>query len=299
MVKSNPGSYDNMMRLLRIARGLEAGGFYNAAKLFWALAYSDEVRAINHLGIPTDPVDLDSEIEIAIQALKSNGISQGLVSAIKRGQHAARVNQAIPASDIPPVYVCRVCGEVLLSESPMGDMPDQCPECGAWELTFREFPPIYYLEPMHPRVVMDALESAPRVVEAAVFGLTESQMSQALKPGEWSIREVLHHLLVTQELLGGRVERMLAEENPLLKGVVAWADKDEATLSVMAMLEHYRKSRLVTVNNLRGMPVESWWRTAQHEEFGSVTILQQVSYFAKHERSHLPQIASIRKSFGS
>jgi len=50
------------------------------------------------------------------------------------------------------------------------------------------------------------------------------------------------------------------------------------------------------VNLLTEMPVEGWWRTAQHEEFGSVTILQQASYFAKHERSHLPQIAAIRRT---
>ena len=62
------------------------------------------------------------------------------------------------------------------------------------------------------------------------------------------------------------------------------------------MLEQYRCSRQSTVNLLTEMPVEGWWRTAQHEEFGSVTILQQASYFAKHERSHLPQIAAIRRT---
>jgi len=178
----------------------------------------------------------------------------------------------------------------------MGDAPDQCPGCGAWELTFREFPPIYYLEPLHPQVVLEALEAAPQVVEDAVQGLSEAQMAQTPKPGEWSIRDVLFHLLVTQELLGWRVERMLAEDNPTLKGVAAWAAESQASLTTTAMLEQYRLSRQASVDLLRQMSVESWWRTAQHEEFGSVTILQQASYFAKHERSHLPQIAALRRT---
>jgi hypothetical protein len=49
---------------------------------------------------------------------------------------------------------------------------------------------------------------------------------------------------------------------------------------------------------LDGIEWQDWWRTAQHEEFGSVTILQQASYFAKHERSHWPQIEAIRRALG-
>ena len=298
MVSDELDSLESLIRLIRAARGLEAGGFYNAAKLFWALTYSNEVRASNHLGIPTDPEELDGVIESAIQDLVSQGANQELITALRYGREAARSNHAIPASEIPPVYVCRACGEVILANSPGGDAPDQCPGCGAWELTFREFPPIYYLEPLHPQVVLEALEAAPRLVEGAVQGLNEAQMAQAPKPGEWGIREVLFHLLVTQELLGGRVERMLAEDNPSLKGVAAWAAENQASLTSTALLEQYRHSRQATLALLKQMPVESWWRTAQHEEFGSVTVLQQASYFAKHERSHLPQIAAVRQKLG-
>jgi DinB superfamily len=283
---SDPG----LIRLIQAARGLEAGGFYNAAKLFWALIYSTEVRASNQLGLPANPDELDDVIEGAIQGLLSQGVNPDIVYALQHGREAARANRAIPASEIPPVFVCRSCGEIIL-----GEAPDQCPNCGAWELTFREIPPIYYLEPLHPLVVMEALEAAPQVVESAVHDLTEAQMAQAPRPGEWGIRDVLYHLLVTQLLLNGRVERMLAENNPSLKGVASWAAENQASLSATSMLDQYRLSRQATLNLLRQMPVESWWRTAEHEEFGSVTLLQQASYFAKHERSHLPKIAAIRK----
>lgn len=60
------------------------------------------------------------------------------------------------------------------------------------------------------------------------------------------------------------------------------------------MLRRYSASQQATLGSLKQMTTASWWRTAQQEEFDIVTILQQASYFAKHERSHLSQIAAIR-----
>ncbi|MCK6623765.1 MAG: hypothetical protein DPW09_36045 [Anaerolineae bacterium] len=37
-----------------------------------------------------------------------------------------------------------------------------------------------------------------------------------------------------------------------------------------------------------------WRRTGQHEEFGPVPLRQQVSYFASHEITHLPQMGVLR-----
>jgi uncharacterized damage-inducible protein DinB/predicted RNA-binding Zn-ribbon protein involved in translation (DUF1610 family) len=295
MQQTNDQSYQDLISLVRAARGLEAGGFYNASKLFWALVYSQEVRLSNQTGLPADPAGLDAEIEAAIQSLAARETDPALLAALQRGREAAQANRAIPAREIPPVFVCRSCGQVILLASAESEAPDRCPSCGAWELTFREFPPIYYLEPLHPQVVLQALEAAPQEVAQAILGLSEAQMALTPRAGEWSIREVLYHLLVTQELLAGRVEQMLAEDNPSLKGVAAWAAEGQETLASGGMFERYRASRQATLRLLQQMPVEGWWRTARHEEFGRVTILQQASYFAKHERSHLPQIVALRK----
>ncbi len=42
------------------------------------------------------------------------------------------------------------------------------------------------------------------------------------------------------------------------------------------------------------MPLAYWWRTGRHQEFGAVTLRKQASYFAAHERTHLPQLARLR-----
>ena len=58
-----------------------------------------------------------------------------------------------------------------------------------------------------------------------------------------------------------------------------WNDKD------MNMQTSHWTATLVQLLSLA-----DWWRTGRHEEFGVVSIKQQVSYFASHELTHLPQI---------
>jgi uncharacterized damage-inducible protein DinB len=293
MRDSSAMRYEQLIRLVRVARGLDAGGYYNAAKLFWALAFSEDVRASNKVGVSTAIDDLDREMETAINTLVAEGVKAELITALQCARQGARENRTIPRAQIPPIFVCRTCGE-----SALGQAPQRCPVCGARALTFREFLPTYFLEPLHPQQALAALASAPDEVEEVVKGLTEEQMEQPSKPGEWAIRNALRHLLVAQGLLAGRVEGILAEDNPSLEGVAAWAIGGEDSLSAKQILERYRTSRQATVERLRGIPVQDWWRTAQHDEFGQVTILQQASYFAKHERYHLPQIEAIRQAIG-
>ena len=44
--------------------------------------------------------------------------------------------------------------------------------------------------------------------------------------------------------------------------------------------------------------MEMWWCHGWHEEFGDVTLLQQASYFALHEITHLPKIQELRQEVG-
>lgn len=287
----NTNSYEHLIRLVRVARGLEAGGYYNAAKLFWAAAFSEEIRASNEQGIPLEADDLDGQMQTAIDTLEAAEAKSELIAALQYGRQAAREDRIIPWTEIPQVYVCRTCGEIAL-----GQAPQRCPTCSARALTLREFPPVYYLEPLPPQQVMAALITGPDEVEDTVKGLSEEQMTRPPRPGEWAIRDVLWHLLMAQGVFAARVERMLAEDNPSLEGIAVWTIEGEESLSARGILVRYRDSRMATVDQLEAMSPDDWWRTARHEEFVQFTILQQASYFAKHERSHLPQIDAIRQA---
>lgn len=283
--------YDQLINLVRLARGLEAGGLYNAGKVCWALVNASLVRASNERGVPVDTAALDHDLSSMVTALAAAGVKPAVIAALHNGRKAVREQRTIAATEIPSIYVCRNCGELV-----MGDLPERCPACDADGLTLREFPAIYYLEQMQPDTALAALVEGPKLVGEIIGGLSEEQLNAAPKAGEWNMREGIQHLLVAQSLFASRIEKMLAEDHPSLSGVAAWNLTPGEVMGAQEILEQYEASRQTTLGRLHGLVAQDWWRTAQHDEFGQVTILGQASYFAKHERSHLAQLRAIRKA---
>lgn len=291
---ANDDHFAELVRLVSLARGLEMSGFYNAAKLMWAAAYSAELRASNTQGIPAHREDILPQLDAAIADLRDAGLSPDVIAAMQRARAAVGADSMISAGDVGEVHVCRSCGEVVL-----GPSPEACPNCGAWELTFKTFPAVYYLEPLPPDQALAALESVPGILNGLLEGLSEEQMDRQPRPGEWGLRETLQHFASSQDLLAGRVVRMLAEDNPSLKSLTVSQMGGPVTLTSAQMLSAFSESRLDTVSRLKAASPDGWWRTGVHEEFGVVTVLQQASYFAKHDHNHLTQVRQILQAIGA
>jgi hypothetical protein len=88
------------------------------------------------------------------------------------------------------------------------------------------------------------------------------------------------------------------EEHPILesKAIFEWATSErERPPSTLEVFADYRATRAKIIARLEALPLADWWRTGRHEEFGVVSIKQQVSYFAAHERTHLPQLERLRE----
>ena len=61
------------------------------------------------------------------------------------------------------------------------------------------------------------------------------------------------------------------------------------------MYAEYCSKRAATVARLEALPLRAWARTGRHTEFGRVTVLQQVGYFAYHEVYHFPDFVEKRR----
>lgn len=273
----------------QLARGLETAGYYNAARVLWALAYADEVRLTGIAGIPRGEDSLGRGLEAVRQELVSEAGPQPTIDYLSLAETAVREQRELLRSESGDVAVCRDCGQLML-----GVVPDRCPGCGAWRLTFHDFWPSYFLEPVSSEVALQALEATPLVIGGWLRGLSDDQMTVAPAPGEWSMREGLHHLLVTEVLLSGRVRQILESDRPRLAGLAAWGERLEGDLPADAIFHRFRQSREATIQRLRKLTLDEWLRQGEHEEFGTVTLLQQASYFARHDHSHLAQLEAIR-----
>jgi uncharacterized damage-inducible protein DinB len=293
----NVSAEDRLLRIARLEalrRGLEARGIYNGAKYLRAAVTRDLLRASDpHL--PGSDEALAAELEALAPTLAGDGYGEEFATLLFVAARAAREGSTIGIEDAPPVFVCRGCG--LLA---MGEHPAACPDCGAHALTFAEQLPIWFLEPAGVPETLEALEAGPGAVEMLVDGRDDDALQRRPAAGAWSARDVLEHLVRAEQLLAERLPRLLEEEGPDLVGRAVWAETptsdegrpEESGRSASALVADYRALREQSLSRLRELPAADWQRAGWHAEWGRVTVLSQAAYFARHEATHLGQLAA-------
>jgi hypothetical protein len=155
--------------------------------------------------------------------------------------------------------------------------------------------------PADRQALLARLRQLPDAAEAAVRGLSEAQLDTPCAEGEWTARQVVHHLADAHMNGFIRMKLILTEEQPTLKPY----DQDEwvklrdsaehpvrAALSILTGL-HERWSAL-----LETLPESSWRRSATHPETGTLTLDDLLVTYARHGETHVRQITRLRKAKG-
>jgi len=288
---------DTLIHLLALASRLEGEGQYNLAKLARAAADSLSRQAAYQVTVPADKSELAADIKQAAATLSRLEASAELLSALEQGADVM-AGGGVPLITIAPhPHVCRTCGHLRL-----GEPETRCPTCGAWPDTYQRFMPNYWFDALEPPDALARLRRTPLEVAELLVGSSEAELNRPPAEGGWAIRNALAHLRDAQGVLAYRLDLFLKEEHPILesKAVWAWAtDEEGRPPTAREIFEAYKASRAETLDKLEQMPLADWWRTGRHEEFGVVTLRQQVSYFAAHEVTHLSQIGALRRKWGA
>ena len=250
MSESRRRPIGSLVQLFGVARGLEDEGRYNEAKFYRAAGLAELVRTtIEH---PRAGDGLDA-------AMLGSGLQ-------------------LPDDTTQRVFICRRCGERFT-----GNPPDRCPGCRSGFLSFMEVLPIYYLEPLEPAAIVAALAELPGWMRETCGDLPE----EAAGRGEWPLREICSHLLGAERLLIGRARRTVAEEDPEFRIMSPSEVKEEATTTFEELLDSFARQRASDLEWIGSLRPEDWVRTGRHPEWGRITLVQQLSYLARHEHSHL------------
>jgi uncharacterized damage-inducible protein DinB len=280
-------------RLAEAARGLEREGAYNGAKLVRTALESELIRYAESEA-PSGGARVAAAVESLVADLGPD-VPAALAPLIAGLADPVREGRTIPLADAPRCHVCRTCGTVFLGD----DVPVSCPACEALALSFREELPVWYLEPADRGAILAALAVGSRHVADAIAGRSDEALARPPAAGEWSARQTLEHLLFAEELFATRVGRLLAEDEPDLAAAAVWNEtpaSDEGTAATgdpaSVLAARIRALRGATVAVLDDLPESDWGRGGSHPEWGRVTVLSQAAYFARHEASHLPQLAA-------
>jgi uncharacterized damage-inducible protein DinB len=146
---------------------------------------------------------------------------------------------------------------------------------------------------------IEAIESLPAKLEAAVAGLSPAQLETPYRSGGWTVRQVVHHLADSHMNAFIRMKLILTEDRPRLKAYdqERWArSADVSEVPSEASLALLRGLHQRWVALLRQIPEEAWSRAADHPESGEVTLESLLAVYAHHGENHVGQILQLRAS---
>ena len=287
----NSDVIDLIPRLFALASKLEGEGQYNNAKLVRSAADSISRRAGFDISFPSDYAALAVEMNDVIEILSGMKVSPELINTMKSGSRAMAERRLPLINETPNPYVCRHCGHLTFKPP-----AENCPQCLAQPGTFQKFMPVYWLDNLDPSQALDHLRRTPIKLAEIIDNLSAGDMNRMPPDGGWNIRNAVSHIRDAQGVLEFRLGLMVEEDNPQLesKAVFEWAAEEaDRPPDTLEIFDAYVQSRQRTISILEDLPLNDWRRKGQHEEFGSVTIAQQASYFATHELTHFPQILAL------
>ena len=135
-----------------------------------------------------------------------------------------------------------------------------------------------------------------QAVVDALAGTTDADLDRRAEPGEWSAREVVHHLADSEMTTAIRLRRLLAEDEPVINGY------DEAEFArrlwydrpIEPSLAAFRGARESTASILDRLTDEQWSRSGTHTESGPYSVETWLEIYAAHGHDHADQIRRAR-----
>lgn len=180
-----------------------------------------------------------------------------------------------------------------------GDRPSQADDTGTLSDFYSRLTSENWLEAVKPHPLKpEAIEPELRGNIGALFGMLSDvkphHWNQHPDPNEWSVLQVVCHLLESEQAVQRpRLKRILEENNPFLVAPHSPPGPYEALpcdADGLHAAQRFAQQRAETIEWLRTLRPNDWQRSARHSIFGLTTLLEMAHFTAQHDRLHLNQI---------
>ena len=140
----------------------------------------------------------------------------------------------------------------------------------------------------------------PAHMRAAVDGLNERQLDTPYRPGGWTVRQVVHHVVDSHANGFLRTKFALTEDMPTIKPYdeKTWAVLPDARMSIDVSLSILDGLHARWAEIWRALDDALFLRAYRHPEIGVVSLDQQLQGYAWHSRHHVAHITELRRREG-
>jgi hypothetical protein len=146
--------------------------------------------------------------------------------------------------------------------------------------------------------LIDRYRSGYDEVVRALEGITEAEWDFRPAPGQWSARQVIHHLADSEMTSAIRLRLLVAQDHPTISGYDqnVFAETLFYDRPVDASLLAFRAARASTAEILDRLSDEQFARTGTHTEVGAYGVERWLELYAAHAHGHADQIRRARQA---
>jgi hypothetical protein len=143
-------------------------------------------------------------------------------------------------------------------------------------------------------------EQGYQAIVEALEGISDAELEAGEAPGEWSPREIVHHLADSEMTSAIRLRLLIAEDAPHILGY----DQEEfvrrlyCDRPIEPSLAAFQGARVSTAPILRRLTEAEWQRAGTHSESGRYSVEDWLRLYAAHAHDHADQIRRARATVG-
>jgi hypothetical protein len=142
------------------------------------------------------------------------------------------------------------------------------------------------------------LRETPDRLTQLTSGLADGALDYRSQPDEWTIREIMAHLVDDEMfVMRTRLERIAKEDHPSLapNDEKAWyTTRNTSRDELVELLADFAAQRAASMSIITFLTEDDWARQGLQPEYGHFTAEKWLSYWADHDVTHIQQIERIR-----
>jgi len=151
------------------------------------------------------------------------------------------------------------------------------------------------MEAERRRELIARYRAGHQAVIEALQGIDEGELDRSAS-GEWTPRQIAHHLADSEMTSAIRLHRLITEDEPVLTGYDGdeFARRLTRDRPIAPSIEAMRWARESSAQILDRLSDDEWKRTGTHSESGPYSVETWLEIYAAHLHDHAAQIRRSR-----
>ena len=138
---------------------------------------------------------------------------------------------------------------------------------------------------------------------AAIADVEDGELDERPLEGEWTVREIAHHLADSELTSAVRLRRLIAEDDPVIQGYdeMEFVRRLHVTeRPIASSIDAAAAARASTLTILEALTEDEWSRSGTHTDHGTYAVEEWLRDYADHPWDHAEQarrvLAALRAS---